>query len=203
MMIDKTKIALGVVCALCVVLIILGCVAGWQLYKIYTVDSEVYGAPDEVVEGFLELSDDESVFFSYTIDALSFDIDDNGNYTQTIVFEKLDYDYSVYDYEFYLNEQKAGSFSTVGSIVANIDYVFFSPDGSEYNAPLKVEIEFLNDRSQLTLTVADRETTGYLNQMTRSGMKIVVVASDRTDQLEFAGSGDIVGVYLDKEQIVF
>lgn len=200
---DKVKGNLGIVCAVCVVLIVLGAVAGWQLYEIYSASSEIYGAPNEVVEGFLELSDDESVFFSYKIDALSFDYDNSGNYTQTIVFEKLDYDYDAYSYDFYINGAAAGSYSTVGSIVANIDYLFYAPNGAEYNAPLEVELTFLNDRTELKLTVTERELTGYLNQMTKSGLKIVVVAGAPGDSLEYAGEGNINGVYLDKTEIVF
>ena len=87
---NEVKGKLGIVCAICVVLIVVGAVAGWQLYEIFTETSTVVGSPGEILEGGFELSDDESVFFSYTVDALTFDIDDNGNYTQTITFEPMD-----------------------------------------------------------------------------------------------------------------
>lgn len=200
---NETKGKLGIVCAICVVLIVVGAVAGWQLYEIFTETSTVAGSPGEVIEGGFELSDDESVFFSYTIDALTFDIDDSGNYTQTIVFEPMSYDATGYEYDFYFNGQRAASAATVGRINARMDYVFYLPDGAEYNAELNVSLTFLNDRTELTLTVADRETTGYLNQMTRSGLTIVVVASPSEGGFELSGSGEIAGVVLDKDHIVF
>ena len=200
---NETKGKLGIVCAICVVLIVVGAVAGWQLYEIFTETSTVVGSPGEVIEGGFELSDDESVFFSYTIDALTFDIDDSGNYTQTIVFEPMSYDATGYDYDFYFNGQRAASAATVGRINARMDYVFYLPDGAEYNAELNVSLTFLNDRTELTLTVADRETTGYLNQMTRSGLTIVVVASPSEGGFELSGSGEIAGVVLDKDIITF
>lgn len=200
---NETKGKLGIVCAICLVLIVVGAVAGWQLYKIFTETSTVAGSPGEVIEGGFELSDDESVFFSYTIDALTFDIDDSGNYTQTIVFEPMSYDATGYEYDFYFNGQRAASAATVGRINARMDYVFYLPDGAEYNAELNVSLTFLNDRTELTLTVADRETTGYLNQMTRSGLTIVVVASPSEGGFELSGSGEIAGVVLDKDIITF
>lgn len=200
---NETKGKLGIVCAICVVLIVVGAIAGWQLYKIFTETSTVAGSPGEVIEGGFELSDDESVFFSYTIDALTFDIDDSGNYTQTIVFEPMSYDATGYEYDFYFNGQRAASAATVGRINARMDYVFYLPDGAEYNAELNVSLTFLNDRTELTLTVADRETTGYLNQMTRSGLSVVVVASPSEGGFELSGSGEIAGVVLDKDHIVF
>ena len=200
---NETKGKLGIVCAICVVLIVVGAVAGWQLYEIFTETSTVAGSPGEVIEGGFELSDDESVFFSYTIDALTFDIDDSGNYTQTIVFEPMSYDATGYEYDFYFNGQRAASAATVGRINARMDYVFYLPDGAEYNAELNVSLTFLNDRTELTLTVADRETTGYLNQMTRSGLSVVVVASPSEGGFELSGSGEIAGVVLDKDHIVF
>ncbi len=200
---NETKGKLGIVCAICVVLIVVGAVAGWQLYEIFTETSTVAGSPGEVIEGGFELSDDESVFFSYTIDALTFDIDDSGNYTQTIVFEPMSYDATGYEYDFYFNGQRAASAATVGRINARMDYVFYLPDGAEYNAELNVSLTFLNDRTELTLTVADRETTGYLNQMTRSGLTIVVVASPSEGGFELSGSGEIAGVVLDKDIITF
>lgn len=200
---NETKGKLGIVCAICLVLIVVGAVAGWQLYKIFTETSTVAGSPGEVIEGGFELSDDESVFFSYTIDALTFDIDDSGNYTQTIVFEPMSYDATGYEYDFYFNGQRAASAATVGRINARMDYVFYLPDGAEYNAELNVSLTFLNDRTELTLTVADRETTGYLNQMTRSGLSVVVVASPSEGGFELSGSGEIAGVVLDKDIITF
>ena len=200
---NETKGKLGIVCAICVVLIVVGAVAGWQLYEIFTATSTVAGSPGEVIEGWFELSDDESVFFSYTIDALTFDIDDSGNYTQTIVFEPMSYDATGYEYDFYFNGQRAASAATVGRINARMDYVFYLPDGAEYNAELNVSLTFLNDRTELTLTVADRETTGYLNQMTRSGLSVVVVASPSEGGFELSGSGEIAGVVLDKDIITF
>ena len=200
---NETKGKLGIVCAICLVLIVVGAVAGWQLYKIFTETSTVAGSPGEVIEGGFELSDDESVFFSYTIDALTFDIDDSGNYTQTIVFEPMSYDAMGYEYDFYFNGQRAASAATVGRINARMDYVFYLPDGAEYNAELNVSLTFLNDRTELTLTVADRETTGYLNQMTRSGLSVVVVASPLEGGFALSGSADIEGVVLDKDHIVF
>ena len=200
---NETKGKLAIVCAICVVLIVVGAVAGWQLYEIFTETSTVAGSPGEVIEGGFELSDDESVFFSYTIDALTFDIDDSGNYTQTIVFEPMSYDATGYEYDFYFNGQRAASAATVGRINARMDYVFYLPDGAEYNAELNVSLTFLNDRTELTLTVADRETTGYLNQMTKSGMKIVVIASPHEGGFELAGTADIEGVVLDKDHIIF
>ena len=200
---NETKGKLGIVCAICLVLIVVGAVAGWQLYKIFTETSTVAGSPGEVIEGGFELSDDESVFFSYTIDALTFDIDDSGNYTQTIVFEPMSYDATGYEYDFYFNGQRAASAATVGRINARMDYVFYLPDGAEYNAELNVSLTFLNDRTELTLTVADRETTGYLNQMTRSGLSVVVVASPLEGGFELSGSADIEGVVLDKDHIIF
>lgn len=200
---NETKGKLGIVCAICVVLIVVGAVAGWQLYEIFTETSTVAGSPGEVIEGGFELSDDESVFFSYTIDALTFDIDDSGNYTQTIVFEPMSYDATGYEYDFYFNGQRAASAATVGRINARMDYVFYLPDGAEYNAELNVSLTFLNDRTELTLTVADRETTGYLNQMTRSGLSVVVVASPSEGGFELSGSGEIAGVVLDKDIITF
>lgn len=200
---NETKGKLGIVCAICLVLIVVGAVAGWQLYKIFTETSTVAGSPGEVIEGGFELSDDESVFFSYTIDALTFDIDDSGNYTQTIVFEPMSYDATGYEYDFYFNGQRAASAATVGRINARMDYVFYLPDGAEYNAELNVSLTFLNDRTELTLTVADRETTGYLNQMTRSGLSVVVVASPHEGGFELAGTADIEGVVLDKDHIIF
>lgn len=200
---NETKGKLGIVCAICVVLIVVGAVAGWQLYEIFTETSTVVGAPGKVIEGGFELSDDESVFFSYKIDALTFDIDDKGNYTQTIVFEPMSYDATGYDYEFYFNGQRASSAATVGRINARMDYLFYLPDGAEYNAELNVSLTFLNDRTELTLTVADRETTGYLNQMTRSGLSVVVVASPTDGGFDFSGIGSIEGVVLDKDQIIF
>ena len=200
---NETKGKLGIVCAICLVLIVVGAVAGWQLYKIFTETSTVAGSPGEVIEGGFELSDDESVFFSYTIDALTFDIDDSGNYTQTIVFEPMSYDATGYEYDFYFNGQRAASAATVGRINARMDYVFYLPDGAEYNAELNVALTFLNDRTELTLTVADRETTGYLNQMTRSGLSVVVVASPLEGGFALSGSADIEGVVLDKDHIVF
>lgn len=200
---NEVKGKLGIVCAICVVLIVVGAVAGWQLYEIFTETSTVAGSPGEVIEGGFELSDDESVFFSYTIDALTFDIDDSGNYTQTIVFEPMSYDATGYDYDFYFNSQRAASAATVGRINARMDYVFYLPDGAEYNAELNVSLTFLNDRTELTLTVADRETTGYLNQMTRSGLSVVVVASPSEGGFELSGSGEIAGVVLDKDIITF
>ena len=200
---NETKGKLGIVCAICLVLIVVGAVAGWQLYKIFTETSTVAGSPGEVIEGGFELSDDESVFFSYTIDALTFDIDDSGNYTQTIVFEPMSYDATGYEYDFYFNGQRAASAATVGRISARMDYVFYLPDGAEYNAELNVSLTFLNDRTELTLTVADRETTGYLNQMTRSGLSVVVVASPSEGGFELSGSGEIAGVVLDKDHIIF
>ena len=200
---NETKGKLGIVCAICLVLIVVGAVAGWQLYKIFTETSTVAGSPGEVIEGGFELSDDESVFFSYKIDALTFDIDDSGNYTQTIVFEPMSYDATGYEYDFYFNGQRAASAATVGRIAARMDYVFYLPDGAEYNAELNVSLTFLNERTELTLTVADRETTGYLNQMTKSGMKIVVIASPHEGGFELAGTADIEGVVLDKDHIIF
>lgn len=200
---NETKGKLGIVCAICLVLIVVGAVAGWQLYKIFTETSTVAGSPGEVIEGGFELSDDESVFFSYTIDALTFDIDDSGNYTQTIVFEPMSYDATGYEYDFYFNGQRAASAATVGRINARMDYVFYLPDGAEYNAELNVSLTFLNDRTELTLTVADRETTGYLNQMTRSGLSVVVVASPFDGGFALSGSADIEGVVLDKDHIIF
>lgn len=200
---NETKGKLGIVCAICLVLIVVGAVAGWQLYEIFTETSTVAGSPGEVIEGGFELSDDESVFFSYTIDALTFDIDDSGNYTQTIVFEPMSYDATGYEYDFYFNGQRAASAATVGRINARMDYVFYLPDGAEYNAELNVSLTFLNDRTELTLTVADRETTGYLNQMTRSGLSVVVVASPLEGGFALSGSADIEGVVLDKDHIVF
>lgn len=200
---NETKGKLGIVCAICVVLIVVGAIAGWQLYKIFTETSTVAGSPGEVIEGGFELSDDESVFFSYTIDALTFDIDDSGNYTQTIVFEPMSYDATGYEYDFYFNGQRAASAATVGRINARMDYVFYLPDGAEYNAELNVSLTFLNDRTELTLTVADRETTGYLNQMTRSGLSVVVVASPLEGGFALSGSADIEGVVLDKYHIIF
>lgn len=200
---NETKGKLGIVCAICLVLIVVGAVAGWQLYKIFTETSTVAGSPGEVIEGGFELSDDESVFFSYTIDALTFDIDDSGNYTQTIVFEPMSYDATGYEYDFYFNGQRAASAATVGRISARMDYVFYLPDGAEYNAELNVSLTFLNDRTELTLTVADRETTGYLNQMTRSGLSVVVVASPLEGGFALSGSADIEGVVLDKDHIIF
>lgn len=200
---NETKGKLGIVCAICVVLIVVGAIAGWQLYKIFTETSTVAGSPGEVIEGGFELSDDESVFFSYTIDALTFDIDDSGNYTQTIVFEPMSYDATGYEYDFYFNGQRAASAATVGRVTARMDYVFYLPDGAEYNAELNVSLTFLNDRTELTLTVADRETTGYLNQMTRSGLSVVVVASPLEGGFALSGSADIEGVVLDKDHIIF
>lgn len=200
---NETKGKLGIVCAICVVLIVVGAIAGWQLYKIFTETSSVAGSPGEVIEGGFELSDDESVFFSYTIDALTFDINDSGNYTQTIVFEPMSYDATGYEYDFYFNGQRAASAATVGRVTARMDYVFYLPDGAEYNAELNVSLTFLNDRTELTLTVADRETTGYLNQMTRSGLSVVVVASPLEGGFALSGSADIEGVVLDKDHIVF
>lgn len=200
---NETKGKLGIVCAICLVLIVVGAVAGWQLYKIFTETSTVAGSPGEVIEGGFELSDDESVFFSYTIDALTFDIDNSGNYTQTIVFEPMSYDATGYEYDFYFNGQRAASAATVGRISARMDYVFYLPDGAEYNAELNVSLTFLNDRTELTLTVADRETTGYLNQMTRSGLSVVVVASPLEGGFALSGSADIEGVVLDKDHIIF
>lgn len=200
---NETKGKLGIVCAICLVLIVVGAVAGWQLYKIFTETSTVAGSPGEVIEGGFELSDDESVFFSYTIDALTFDIDDSGNYTQTIVFEPMSYDATGYEYDFYFNGQRAASAATVGRINARMDYVFYLPDGAEYNAELNVSLTFLNDRTELTLTVADRETTGYLNQMTRSGLSVVVVASPLEGGFALSGSADIEGAVLDKDHIIF
>lgn len=200
---NETKGKLGIVCAICVVLIVVGAIAGWQLYKIFTETSTVAGSPGEVIEGGFELSDDESVFFSYTIDALTFDIDDSGNYTQTIVFEPMSYDATGYEYDFYFNGQRAASAATVGRVTARMDYVFYLPDGAEYNAELNVSLTFLNDRTELTLTVADRETTGYLNQMTRSGLSVVVVASPLEGGFALSGSADIEGVVLDKNHIIF
>lgn len=200
---NETKGKLGIVCAICLVLIVVGAVAGWQLYKIFTETSTVAGSPGEVIEGGFELSDDESVFFSYKIDALTFDIDDSGNYTQTIVFEPMSYDATGYEYDFYFNGQRAASAATVGRINARMDYVFYLPDGAEYNAELNVSLTFLNDRTELTLTVADRETTGYLNQMTRSGLSVVVVASPLEGGFALSGSADIEGVVLDKDHIIF
>ena len=200
---NDTKGKLGIACAICVVLIVVGAVAGWQLYDIFTETSTVVGSPGEVIEGGFELSDDESVFFSYKIDALTFDIDENGNYTQTIVFEPMSYSATGYDYDFYFNGQRASSAATVGRINARMDYLFYLPSGAEYNAELNVSLTFLNDRTELTLTVADRETTGYLNQMTRSGLSVVVVASPSDGSFEFAGSGDIKGILLDKDNIIF
>lgn len=200
---NETKGKLGIVCAICLVLIVVGAVAGWQLYKIFTETSTVAGSPGEVIEGGFELSDDESVFFSYTIDALTFDIDDSGNYTQTIVFEPMSYDATGYEYDFYFNGQRAASAATVGRINARMDYVFYLPDGAEYNAELNVSLTFLNDRTELTLTVADRETTGYLNQMTRSGLSVVVVASPSDGGFALAGTGSVEGVVLDKDHIIF
>lgn len=200
---NETKGKLGIVCAICVVLIVVGAVAGWQLYEIFTETSTVAGSPGEVIEGGFELSDDESVFFSYKIDALTFDIDDSGNYTQTIVFEPMSYDATGYEYDFYFNGQRAASAATVGRISARMDYVFYLPDGAEYNAELNVSLTFLNDRTELTLTVADRETTGYLNQMTRSGLSVVVVASPLEGGFALSGSADIEGVVLDKDHIIF
>ena len=200
---NETKGKLGIVCAICLVLIVVGAVAGWQLYKIFTETSTVAGSPGEVIEGGFELSDDESVFFSYTIDALTFDINDSGNYTQTIVFEPMSYDATGYEYDFYFNGQRAASAATVGRIAARMDYVFYLPDGAEYNAELNVSLTFLNDRTELTLTVADRETTGYLNQMTRSGLSVVVVASPLEGGFALSGSADIEGVVLDKDHIIF
>ena len=200
---NETKGKLGIVCAICLVLIVVGAVAGWQLYKIFTETSTVAGSPGEVIEGGFELSDDESVFFSYTIDALTFDINDSGNYTQTIVFEPMSYDATGYEYDFYFNGQRAASAATVGRIAARMDYVFYLPDGAEYNAELNVSLTFLNDRTELTLTVADRETTGYLNQMTRSGLSVVVVASPLEGGFALTGSADIEGVVLDKDHIAF
>lgn len=200
---NEVKGKLGIVCAICVVLIVVGAVAGWQLYEIFTETSTVVGSPGEILEGGFELSDDESVFFSYTIDALTFDIDDKGNYTQTITFEPMTYDATGYEYDFYFNGQRAASAATVGRINARMDYVFYLPDGAEYNAELNVSLTFLNDRTELTLTVADRETTGYLNQMTRSGLSVVVVASPLEGGFALSGSADIEGVVLDKDHIVF
>ena len=200
---NEVKGKLGIVCAICIVLIVVGAVAGWQLYKIFTETSTVAGSPGEILEGGFELSDDESVFFSYTIDALTFDIDDSGNYTQTIVFEPMSYDATGYEYDFYFNGQRAASAATVGRINARMDYVFYLPDGAEYNAELNVSLTFLNDRTELTLTVADRETTGYLNQMTRSGLSVVVVASPLEGGFALSGSADIEGVVLDKDHIIF
>ena len=200
---NETKGKLGIVCAICVVLIVVGAIAGWQLYKIFTETSTVAGSPGEVIEGGFELSDDESVFFSYTIDALTFDIDDSGNYTQTIVFEPMSYDATGYEYDFYFNGQRAASAATVGRVTARMDYVFYLPDGAEYNAELNVSLTFLNDRTELTLTVADRETTGYLNQMTRSGLSVVVGASPLEGGFALSGAADIEGVVLDKNHIIF
>lgn len=202
-MTKETKRNLGIVCAVCVVIIALGAIAAWQLYSIFTKTSVVVGAPDKVLEGGFELSEDEDVFFAYTIDALSFEIDDNAQYIQTIVFEPMKYNYADYIYSFFINGQAASSCSLVGSIVSNIDYLFYLPDGSEYNSMLKVELAFLNDRTELKLTVADRNLTGFLNQMTKSGLQIVVIAAAGQYEFEFAGNGDIDGIALDKNEIVF
>lgn len=48
---NETKGKLGIVCAICVVLIVVGAVAGWQLYEIFTETSTVVGAPGKVIEG--------------------------------------------------------------------------------------------------------------------------------------------------------
>lgn len=66
---NETKGKLGIMCAICVVLIVVGAVAGWQLYEIFTETSTVVGSPGEVIEGGFELSDDESVF-SHTLSTL-------------------------------------------------------------------------------------------------------------------------------------
>ena len=153
---NETKGKLGIVCAICLVLIVVGAVAGWQLYEIFTETSTVVGSPGEILEGGFELSDDESVFFSYTIDALTFDIDGNGNYTQTITFEPMTYDATGYDYDFYFNSQRASSAATVGRINARMDYIFYLPDGGEYNAELNVSLTFLNDRTDDEVRDEDR-----------------------------------------------
>lgn len=199
---NKKRGQLGIICAVCLVLVVLGAIAGWQIAEIYTATSNVYGAPDTVIEGGLGLSDDENMFFKYTVDALSFEVDTYGRYYQTIVFEKADYDSTAYDYEFYLNGQKANSTALAGSIQAKLDYLFYLPDGAEYNAPLEIELKFLNDRSELTLRVNSRTTTGYLNQMTRSGLNISVVAVEASS-FELEGTGSIEGLVIDKPVLEF
>lgn len=203
---NQTKGKLGIVCAVCVVLIVVGAIAGWQLYEIYTAESEVHGEPTfTVIDDGIEISDDDSVFLSYKIRALAMD-PVGMHYEQTITFGAMEYDYQNCDYELYLNGIALPVTLRIGQIDANMEnIVFYTPEGTPNEMPVSIRLDFYNDRTELVISTEEERAVGYLNQMTRSenGISIVVVESPRDKDSQFSGIAELNGVRFDKTEIWF
>lgn len=203
---NEIKGKLGIVCAVCLVLVVLGAIAGWQLYEIFTAESEVHGKPSfTVIDGGIEISDDDTVFLSYKIRALAMDPIET-HYEQTITFGTMAYNYSDCDYTLYLNGEALPVTLRVGQIEANMEnIVFYTPDGTPNEMPVSIRLDFYNDRTELVISTEEERAVGFLNQMSRSenGISIVVVESPRDSEADFSGVAELEGVRFDKTEVWF
>ncbi len=181
---DRKKAWLGVLCGLCVVFIALGVFAGISIKEIYATTNNVAG--EAIISEYLKgdkddfvLSDDESVFYSYSPSVMEFD-DHNTKYVHKITAGtmKLDPDKT---YTIYFNGMKVNTLEESGRLSCTAELKMNLVGTVVVNCRVKIAFEFYNDRTELTITVATLDEVGYLNQMSKTGINIRIVESDKAN----------------------
>ncbi len=187
----KTAI-LGIVSALCLVVIILGSVAAYDISKEFMTSSEVYGKPVithlEGDEYDLELNEDESIFFAYTFSNLTF-TQAGQNWSDIKTIEKLDYRPNERDYALYINGVNVQTNKLTRNIVSPVSLIFRNPNDSVTTVEFKLEFRFFTERTDILIHFTSDRYIGYINQMVNKGFNIRLIEKPISD--EFGNAGDV------------
>ncbi len=173
---------LGLIAAVCIVVIVLGSLSSVQLLNVFNKESSVVGIITEPLPGDenkLVISEDESVFFSYTFKQFSFQKNKQEIYEQVFELQKLTFNSSEKNYRLLLNTLDTNATIAYSGLFTTINFSFKNAQGVSFNSPLQVQFEFFIDRTKLTLNFSNFELAGYLNKYAESGFNLRIIEGDK------------------------
>lgn len=159
---------------ICTILILLGSFCGLQLYAELCEESYVVGSIDITNESTTDT-------FAYSTSSVNFynDIyDETNTYYFSLDLTALeDFNGEKYAYEIYLNNYYLFNATILaGSVSTTLSLNFYSTSGEiAHTATLYINIEFLSDKSTLSLTTISEESATYFEQyFSANGIKLYI-----------------------------
>lgn len=176
---DKKKLVMGIVAALCIVVIVLGGLALAELVKIFVASNKTYGSafiqklPGD--DRDLTLSEDESVFFAYTFQNVAFkSTEKEGVYSFSKDLEKLNYDPDNKDYVVLLNLHNYFAQKYKNVLESHVTMNLNLPDKTTTDIDFDVRFTFYPNTTKFTL-VCDEKAVGYINAIVLDGFNIRLI----------------------------
>ncbi len=190
---DKKTIILSAISVLCVVVIILGAIATYDIVKQFMTPSETYGKaiiqklPGD--EKDIVLNEDESIFFAYTVKNLFF-IEQEGAFNSVKTLEQLKYDPNANSYTIYINAHKYESNKLTSLIHCPVRMILNTPDGKKVTIEFTLRFTFYTDRTEMLISSKSKDYIGYINSMVQTGLNVRIIEK-AVGSDSFSGAGTV------------